>query len=107
MPEWIHRFMAYWGFAPKVASEPEPRILNQESLPLYNATTVTLPADYSAGLDLLTQEYRAALYALYSEYEPWDVRQRRVQKLTVEHRRRCAQEMRAIRAQQESDVSLR
>jgi hypothetical protein len=65
---------------------------------------VALPIDYSAGFDLLTQEYRAALHALYSEDEPWGVRQRRVRQLTAEHRRRCTQEMKAIRAQRNVKV---
>lgn len=95
------------GFAPKVTSEPKGAFLNQKSLTLYNATTVTLPADYSAGLHLLTQEYRAALEALYSENLPSDVRQHRVHQLQVEFGQRRAQELKAIRMQREDDTSLR
>jgi hypothetical protein len=64
---------------------------------------VTKSTDYSAGLDLLSQEYRAALDALYSEDEPWHVCQHRVQQLTVEHKQRRAHELKAISAQQEAD----
>jgi hypothetical protein len=65
------------------------------------------PIDYSAGLDLLTQEYRAALSDLYSEDLPSDVRQHQLQQLIVEYKQRRAQEMTAIRAQQKADTSLR
>jgi hypothetical protein len=80
---------------------------NQKSLTLYNATTVTLPTDYSGGLYLLTQEYRDALGALYCENLPSDVLQHRVHQLQVEFRQRRAQELKAIRMQRKADTSLR
>jgi len=67
---------------------------------------VTL-SDYSAGLALLTQEYRDALGALYSENLPSDVLQHRVHQVQVEFKQRRAQELKAIRMQREDDTSLR
>lgn len=66
---------------------------------------MTEPRNYYASLDLLTQEYRAALRDLYSEHLPPHVRQRRVDELNAEFERRRVQEMKVIREQREEGTS--
>jgi hypothetical protein len=61
--------------------------------------TLTKSLDNSAGLSLLTQEYRAALHALLSERLPTEVYLRRVEELKSEYERQRDQEMKAIREQ--------
>jgi hypothetical protein len=66
---------------------------------------MTKPLNNGAGVNLLTQEYQAALRELYSEALTPDVRQHRVQELKAEYERQRALEMKAIRAQWEADTS--
>jgi hypothetical protein len=70
-----------------------------------NVSAATESPDYHATLDLLAQEYRAALRDLYSEDQLPSVRQRRVDERPAEYERKRHQELRAIREQWKEDSS--
>ena len=72
----------------------------------YNVIAVAKPQDYHVALDLLTQEYQAALRTLIYEHLPMEDYLLRVQELKAEYEQQRALEMKVVGEQREADTGL-